>query len=262
MENAPISQPVIALTGFDANLPAWLEKITRHLTGYDLRPYADRSRLDSALADDLVALILVDGDSGDWRFWTATPKSSPATRRIPLFLITDNATIRQQALISGADLTLTPAEIVADIQRLVKDFARVPDPVRVEQLDCECQEDLPPLAQQGFEKFNAGEFYKQHDLFEELWVQTEGPVRDLYRAILQVGVAYYQILRGNHRGARKMLLRSVQWLAILPDACQGIDVKALREDSYRVRAELERLPEDQIDQFDKSLLKPVKKLGA
>jgi len=55
---------------------------------------------------------------------------------------------------------------------------------------------------------------------------TSGPVRELYRAILQVGIAYYQIERGNHRGALKMLLRSVQWLAMLPDRCQGIDVTA------------------------------------
>ncbi|MFW5771789.1 MAG: DUF309 domain-containing protein, partial [Phototrophicaceae bacterium] len=64
----------------------------------------------------------------------------------------------------------------------------------------------------------------------------------------------------NHRGARKMLLRSVQWLAVLPDECQGIDVRALREDSYRVRAELERLREDEIDQFDRALLQPVKRI--
>jgi len=145
-----------------------------------------------------------------------------------------------------------------DLQQLIADFARIPDPESMAQLACDCAEPLPDLAQQGVEKFNAGEFYKQHDLFEELWMETESPVRDLYRAILQVGVAYYQITRGNHRGARKMLLRSVQWLTILPDACQGVDVKALREDSYRVRAALESLPEDRINEFDLSLLPPVK----
>ncbi len=38
-----------------------------------------------------------------------------------------------------------------------------------------------------------------------------GPVRDLYRAILQVGVAYYHITRGNHAGGLRMLRRCVQW---------------------------------------------------
>ncbi len=249
-------KPKIVLTG---SLPDWYGPIWQQIEpDYALRHHTDHDRYVSRLADDRVALILVNGDDPDWRFWTATPKSSPATRRIPIFVISDDPTIREQALLSGADMVLTVDDFRKDLRRLVRDFARVIDPARLEQLDCECQEPLPPLALQGFAQFNQGEFYKQHDSFEELWMATDGPVRDLYRAILQVGVAYYQILRGNHRGARKMLLRSVQWLAVLPDECQGVDVKTLREDSYRVRAELEKLPEDEIDRFDKNLLKPIK----
>jgi hypothetical protein len=82
-------------------------------------------------------------------------------------------------------------------------------------------------------------------------------VRDLYRAVLQVGVAYYQIQRGNYRGALKMLQRSVQWLVVLPDRCQGINIARLREDSFRVRAELERLGEMRFSEFDHSLLRGV-----
>ena len=74
-----------------------------------------------------------------------------------------------------------------------------------------------------------------------------GPVRQLYQGVLQVGIAYYQITRGNGRGALKMLLRSIQWLAPLPDVCQGINVAQLRADAAAVRAELERVGEDGID---------------
>ena len=86
----------------------------------------------------------------------------------------------------------------------------------------------------------------------------ERPVRDLYRAILQVGVAYYQITRGNYRGALKMLLRSIQWLAVLPENCQGVDVGQMRADANRVRAELEAMSASGADNFDRSLLKPVR----
>ena len=88
-------------------------------------------------------------------------------------------------------------------------------------------------------------------------MKTAGPVRDLYRAILQVGVAYYQIERGNYRGAVKMLQRSVQWLYHLPDSCQGIDVARLRRDSYAVRAALQRLGPERFAEFDRALLKPL-----
>ena len=83
-------------------------------------------------------------------------------------------------------------------------------------------------------------------------------MRDLYRAILQVGVAYYQVTRGNRRGALKMLLRAVQWLNVLPAICQGVDVARLRDDAARVRVALEALPPDaDLSQFDRSLLGSV-----
>lgn len=210
------------------------------------------------LADDHAALILVDGDGPDWRFWTTAPKTSPATRRIAIVLVSADPARRAESLSQGADVAIPVETLQAQLPGLLKDYARVLDAATAEALDCGCAEPLPPLGQQGVEKFNAGEYYPQHDLFEEQWMATSGPVRELYRAILQVGIAYYQIERGNHRGALKMLLRSVQWLAMLPDRCQGIDVKQLREDSYRVRAALEATPPDQIGSFDRSLLKPVR----
>jgi hypothetical protein len=251
-----MTQPCIVITGS----PAWIETAQTQLGAhYRLVQYTARAPgYVARLADDRAALILVDGMDAEWRFWTTTPKTSPATRRIPILLVSDELQGRSEALLAGADVTLTTAQVTAELKRLAADCARVPDPQRIEQLDCECQAELPPLAQAGIARFNAGEYYPQHDLFEEQWVNTTGPVRDLYRAILQVGVAYYQITRGNQRGALKMLLRSVQWLSILPDVCQGVDVKQLRADSYRVRAELERLKPEEIHQFDRGLLKPVR----
>ncbi len=245
-----------------AGQPLWITEIQTKLSAdYRLLNYSKRASYIARLADDRAALILVNGDDPHWRFWTTTPKTSPATRRVPIVLVTDKPEVRREAFLAGADLHLAPDELVAQLKTLVKDYARVPDPKLMEQLDCECQEALPPLALEGVQKFNAGEYYPQHDLFEAQWVKTPGPVRDLYRAVLQVGVAYYQIERGNYRGAMKMLLRSVQWLAILPDVCQGIDVKQLREDSYRIRAELECLKPEEIAQFDRSLLKPLHIVG-
>ncbi len=241
--------------------PDWLADIQARLDEtYAIQVLTQREGYVTWLADHLVALILVDLDQPDWHYWTATTKSSSATRRIPIIAVSEQADQRREALLSGADIALTAAELREQISQLVADYARVMDSATQDELDCQCAEDLPPLAIEGFEKFNAGEYYPQHDLFEAQWVKTSGPVRDLYRAILQVGVAYYQIERGNHRGALKMLLRSVQWLSILPDVCQGVDVAQLRTDSYRVRAELESMKPEDIAQFDRSLLKGLKRV--
>lgn len=128
-----------------------------------------------------------------------------------------------------------------------------------ERMIAGCDHPLPEAARAAVALFNAGEYYAQHDAFEALWREERGPVRDLYRAVLQVGVGYYQITRGNERGAWKMLMRAERWLARLPDACQGVDLAALRTAAAAVRLELERRAR-MVDPppFDLTLLQPVR----
>lgn len=254
-----MNQPIITLAGTGSSPPKWAELFCNTLpNNAACRFENDREHYVPRLVDSRSVLIIVNSADENWRFWTATPKSSPATRRIPVWLITENKAIHSTAHKNGVDLVLSPTELIEQGHQLITEYARLPDSTQQDALNNACQDPLPELAVDAIAQFNAGEYYAQHDLLEELWMATEEPVRDLYRAVLQVGIAYYQITRGNHRGALKMLLRSKQWLVILPDQCQGIDVKALREDSDRVRAALEQLGEDQVDQFDKTLLQPVK----
>lgn len=258
-DNSGMDKPTLIITG----TPDWAEAVSRQLAGdYRVEQYMARAPgYITRLTDDRAVLILVDGDSADWRFWTTTPKVSPATRRTPIIVVAGDESVRADAPTAGADVVLTPGELLGQVSALVKNMARVPDVAFEAQLDDECGGELPELAKQGIEKFNAGEYYRQHDLFEALWMQTESPVRNLYQAILQVGIAYYQITLGNHRGAMKMLLRAAQWLSMLPDVCQGVDVRQLRADAARVRAELERLAPEDIGMFDRGLLKPVQLKG-
>lgn len=122
-------------------------------------------------------------------------------------------------------------------------------------LDDQCADPLPPQAREAIDLFNAGAYYRQHDLLEALWRAEKGPVRDLYRAILQVGIACYQVTRDNRRGALKMLQRSLRWLSTLPDVCQGVDVARLRADALRLREALLALPEgSDLRTLERSLL--------
>ena len=245
----------IAITG----APDWEDEVARVLGEFDIQPtrYTDRMGYVTRLADDRAALILVDGTDPDWRFWTVTPKISPATRRIPVVLVSDDAQQRDQALRGGTNMVIAQSDLIDELPVLLTELARVPDPAALAELDRQCDEPLPPGAVEAVHKFNAGEYHEQHDEFEALWMREPGPVRQLYQGVLQVGIAYYQITRGNPRGALKMLLRSIQWLTPLPDVCQGINIAQLRADAAAVRAELERVGADGIDQFDRSLLKPV-----
>ena len=250
-----MSKPTVVLIG----AAPWAEVVIQRIgRNYQPLTYTGPQNYVTRLADDGAAAVLVDGDSPDWRFWVTTPKSSAATRRIPIVLVSTDAARRDAALVAGADMALAPGELLEQLALILGEMARVPHEAAVAQMARQCDEPLPPDAREAVERFNTGEYYKQHDLFEALWMAERGPVRDLYRAILQVGIAYYQITRGNQRGALKMLLRCVQWLALLPDVCQGVDITQLKADAAAVRAELERLGPDRMDAFDRALLKPVR----
>ena len=85
----------------------------------------------------------------------------------------------------------------------------------------------------------------------------ESAGRDLYRGILQVGIAYYQIERGNYRGALKMLLRVRQWLDPLPAICRQVNIARLREDVERVQQALEKLGPEEFSAIDRALFRPI-----
>lgn len=241
--------------------PTWRDTLQTlaEASGFALAVCESRADYMTRLVDDHAALIVVDGSLPDWRWWVTTPRVSPATRRIPVaVVVAANRAEGHSAYDAGADFVLAPDDLPGGLPGILSESARVQRPDEARQLADECARPLPPQAVEALARFNAGEYYAQHDLLEALWRQESGPVRDLYRAILQVGIAYYQITRGNREGALKMLLRARQWLNILPDVCQGVDVARLREDSERVRRALADTPEERIAEFDRALLAPVR----
>jgi predicted metal-dependent hydrolase len=249
-----IHRPLVAVSG----QPDWLPIVQASAStlGFDVMAYAGGDVV-AQLADDQAALLLVDGARSDWQAWTAAPKASPATRRIPVVVVSRDPGQHQPAFDAGADAFLAPDALADELPNLLGRRARVLTEATARALDTACDDPLPPEALEGVHKFNAGEYYHQHDLFEALWMVETGPIRDLYRAILQVGIAYFQVTRGNRRGALRMLLRSQQWLAILPDVCRGVNIGQLRQDAAAVRAALEASGDDLAD-FDRGLLKPVR----
>lgn len=155
---------------------------------------------------------------------------------------------------AGADVVLARSRFTADMPALIQRYARIPDRGALHDA---CAEPLSDLARTGIERFNSGAYYQAHDALEEAWVVDGGAGRDLYRGILQVGIAYYQIEKGNYRGAAKMLLRVRQWLDPLPDVCRGVNVSALRDDIDRVYASLVALGPARMDEFDRRLFAPI-----
>lgn len=126
-----------------------------------------------------------------------------------------------------------------------------------EEIACACQGSLPAIVITGLELFNQHEYFEAHEALETAWREEPGPVRHLYRGILQVAVACLHITRGNYLGAEKMFVRSRTWLDPFPDDCRGIDLASFRRDYARVEQALHRLGPEHISSLDPGLFKPI-----
>ncbi len=116
---------------------------------------------------------------------------------------------------------------------------------------------MHPEARNGIDLFNIGEFYKAHDPLELAWMNTRSPERDLYQGILQIGLAYYQITRGNYRGALKMFLRGQRNLKPLGKDLMGVNIIQLRADAKFIEDTVRQLGPKHFHELDLGIIKPV-----
>ena len=121
----------------------------------------------------------------------------------------------------------------------------------------DCDGTLHPRAREGLILFNEGKYFEAHEELEAAWRDERGKVRELYQGILEAGVTYLHITRGNYAGAIKVYGRSMRWLRRWPETCRGVEVRQLRNDLDAAIEEVERLGEKQITEFNRDLLKPV-----
>jgi predicted metal-dependent hydrolase len=89
-----------------------------------------------------------------------------------------------------------------------------------------CAEEAQLLADPRFAQavslFNAGEWYGCHDGFEELWHETQGPMRLVLQGILQIAVAQLHLERGNTRGATILMGEGLGRLATCDQMALGL----------------------------------------
>ncbi len=94
----------------------------------------------------------------------------------------------------------------------------------------------------GIKFFNEFRFFEAHEELELAWRDEKGSIRNLYRGILQIGVAYYHIQRGNFPGAQKMFDRAQKWLLPYSGKIFGINVSKLKNDAERISMIIQKNP--------------------
>ena len=88
------------------------------------------------------------------------------------------------------------------------------------------------------ELFNSKRFFEAHEVLEDLWIETEGEIKDFYKGLIQCAVAFVHLERGNYRGAKKLYRTSCQYLNRYPSQLEGIDVERLLQEFDRFFGEM------------------------
>lgn len=204
------------------------------------------------------ALLLVDttNDAVPWEHWIQTLKTAAATRRIPVVAFGPHvdAEALNRAVNAGAEEVVSLGKLQASLAEIVQRRARRIDRDALKQA---CNQPLSELGAHGLDLLNTGEYYEAHEVLEKAWMEAPEWRGYLYRALLQVSVAYLHVQRGNYAGATKMLLRLRQWLEPLPDRCSGVDVAGLKRNVREFSDALKAGGAEGVSGIDPVLLRPV-----
>lgn len=199
-------------------------------------------------------LTIVDAGAEDipWLKWVRAAKDDPSTEAVPILAFGPHVDgeLRGRAWEAGVDRYLARSNFSDGLPELIAAAVR-------EATDEPCSEPLPAGVLRGIEEFNAGQYFEQHETLELVWRAELRPIRNLYRGVLQIGVACLQVERGNAPGALKMIDRAVKWLQPFRPACQSIDVDRLLADAARLRAAIEQTDAAQLDRIDRRLFPQV-----
>jgi hypothetical protein len=106
----------------------------------------------------------------------------------------------------------------------------------------------------GVELFNRGEFWESHEAWEQIWLRHQEPSRVFIQALIQLAAAYHQLHRGIRHGVVKHLNNVALKLGPFSGQFLGVDVDAIKEAVERGRAEIDRVGEAAIDEFDRALI--------
>lgn len=98
-----------------------------------------------------------------------------------------------------------------------------------------CNRMPTPEMLHAFAQFNRGEYWEQHETLETIWrAETDTTIRNFYKGILQIGVGFHHLRKGNYNGVLKVLGRGINYLKPYAPHCYGVDVARLIEEASAV----------------------------
>lgn len=107
---------------------------------------------------------------------------------------------------------------------------------------------------QAVAQFNSGDWFECHETLEDLWVGSQGEMRDFYQGLLMIAVALHHWREGNFKGADLLLGKGADHLRRVRPLCQGIDVAATIAAAHRFKEALNDLGPERMAELDPRLV--------
>jgi predicted metal-dependent hydrolase len=76
----------------------------------------------------------------------------------------------------------------------------------------------------GIERFNGGDYFDAHEVWEELWLDCPAFDRRFYQSLIQAAVALYHWGNGNLTGATRLFQSGRRYMSPYRPTYRGLDV--------------------------------------
>ena len=111
---------------------------------------------------------------------------------------------------------------------------------------------IEELFQKGLREYELMDYFKAHEIWEELWSDYYLEDRKFIQALIQLSVSFVHIGNGNLIGAKNLLKKSKNKFLEFSGTHRGINIKKLIKQIERVALDYENL--ENTDNFEWDLV--------
>ena len=84
--------------------------------------------------------------------------------------------------------------------------------------------DLPSEYLHGIDLFNQEKFFEAHEVWESIWMRSQGETKIFYQALIQAAGALLHMRNGNRQGALHLFAASLDKFSRVPREFLGLPV--------------------------------------
>jgi uncharacterized protein len=93
--------------------------------------------------------------------------------------------------------------------------------------------------EQGIVLFNRGHYFEAHEVWEDLWRATAGPLKVCYQGLIQAAVGMHHLSNLNEAGAASQLEKSIRNLESGGTDVADLDIPDLVEQLHGILAAMQ-----------------------